>query len=39
MSTEKMSVGANVFESEIGGVSVRAKAHSLSAWFVPRCGS
>ncbi|MFB1065395.1 DoxX family membrane protein [Natrinema sp. H-ect4] len=34
MSTEKMSVGANVFESEIGGVSVRAKAHSLSAWFV-----
>jgi thiosulfate dehydrogenase [quinone] large subunit len=25
---------ANVFESHLGGVKVRGKAHSLSAWFV-----
>ncbi|WP_254768571.1 DoxX family protein [Salinilacihabitans rarus] len=34
MATEKTSVGANVFESRIGGVTVRGQAHSLSAWFV-----
>ena len=34
MSTEKLSAGPNVFESKIGGISVRGKAHSLSAWFV-----
>jgi thiosulfate dehydrogenase [quinone] large subunit len=26
--------GVNEFESEIGGYTVRGKAHSLSAWFV-----
>ncbi|QLG26806.1 DoxX family protein [Halorarum halophilum] len=25
---------ANVFESRLGGIEVRARAHSLSAWFV-----
>ncbi|AEH35976.1 DoxX family protein [Halopiger xanaduensis] len=34
MATEKMTVGANVFESKVGGMTVRGKAHSLSAWFV-----
>ncbi|MXR20440.1 DoxX family protein [Halobacterium bonnevillei] len=28
------SAGANVFESRLGGVTVRGQAHSLSAWFV-----
>ncbi|MFC6719595.1 DoxX family membrane protein [Natrialbaceae archaeon GCM10025810] len=34
MATEKMTVGANVFESKLGGLTVRGKAHDLSAWFV-----
>jgi thiosulfate dehydrogenase [quinone] large subunit len=27
-------VGPNVFESHLGGVTVRTKAHQFSAWFV-----
>ena len=34
MVTEKITVGSNVFESKLGGLTVRGKAHSLSAWFV-----
>ncbi|USZ69273.1 DoxX family protein [Halorussus salilacus] len=33
MATKQIG-GANQFESTIGGVTVRGKAHSLSAWFV-----
>jgi thiosulfate dehydrogenase [quinone] large subunit len=29
-----MNDGANTFESKVGGVTIRAKAHDLSAWFV-----
>ena len=34
MSTNHITGGANVFESSIGDLTVRAKAHSLSVWFV-----
>jgi len=34
MSTKQQSTGPNVFESSIGDVTVRGRAHSLSAWFV-----
>ena len=34
MTTNQIQDGANEFESTIGGVTVRGKAHSLSAWFV-----
>jgi len=30
----QQTAGPNVFESRFGGVTVRGKAHSLSAWFV-----
>ncbi|WP_276279792.1 DoxX family protein [Halorussus caseinilyticus] len=32
--TSKFRTEANVFESDVAGVTVRGKAHSLSAWFV-----
>ena len=34
MSTEKLPGGPNVFESTVGDITVRGRAHSLSAWFV-----
>ncbi|WP_134669497.1 DoxX family membrane protein [Halorussus marinus] len=34
MATTQITDDANSFESTIGGVTVRGKAHSLSAWFV-----
>ncbi|WP_276254619.1 DoxX family protein [Halomontanus rarus] len=34
MAAEKMTMDANVFESNVGGITVRGQAHSLSAWFV-----
>ncbi|WP_132057157.1 DoxX family protein [Halorussus amylolyticus] len=34
MATTQIEGGANEFESTIGGITVRGKAHSLSAWFV-----
>ncbi|MFB6073358.1 MAG: DoxX family protein [Halobacterium sp.] len=30
----QQTTGPNVFESHLGGVTVRSRAHSLSAWFV-----
>jgi len=32
--TSRFRPETNVFESDVGGVTVRARAHSLSAWFV-----
>lgn len=34
MATERFPVGSNVFESRIGDITIRARAHSLSLWFV-----
>lgn len=34
MATNEIRRQANEFESTVGGVTVRGKAHSLSAWFV-----
>jgi thiosulfate dehydrogenase [quinone] large subunit len=34
MATNQLSAGANTFESKLGGITVKGKAHSLSAWFV-----
>jgi len=34
MATTIRRPEANVFESKLGGVTVRGRAHSLSAWFV-----
>jgi thiosulfate dehydrogenase [quinone] large subunit len=34
MSTKNTLNGTNVFESTLGGLTVRGKAHGLSAWFV-----
>jgi thiosulfate dehydrogenase [quinone] large subunit len=34
MATTDLNSGTNSFESTIAGVTVRGKAHSLSAWFV-----
>ncbi|WP_435180171.1 DoxX family protein [Halorussus sp. AFM4] len=34
MTTTEITTGTNEFESTIGGVTVRGRAHSLSAWFV-----
>jgi thiosulfate dehydrogenase (quinone) large subunit len=34
MATTAPQQEANVFESRIGGVTLRGQAHSLSAWFV-----
>ncbi|MCU4744271.1 DoxX family protein [Halobacteria archaeon AArc-m2/3/4] len=34
MAAEKITMDANVFESKLGGITVRGQAHSLSAWFV-----
>ncbi|WP_115863861.1 DoxX family protein [Halorussus litoreus] len=34
MATNEINTGINEFESTIGGLTVRGKAHSLSAWFV-----
>ena len=32
--TSRLRTEANVFESDFAGVTVRGRAHSLSAWFV-----
>jgi len=32
--TSRLGTQANVFESDLAGITVRGKAHSLSAWFV-----
>jgi thiosulfate dehydrogenase [quinone] large subunit len=34
MATNEFEAGANTFESKLGGLTVRGRAHSLSAWFV-----
>ncbi|RBI61266.1 DoxX family protein [halophilic archaeon] len=34
MATNEFETGANTFESKLGGLTVRGRAHSLSAWFV-----
>src|SRR6056297_201019 len=34
MTTTNIEPGTNTFESELGGLQVRGRAHSLSAWFV-----
>jgi len=34
MATTQLTDDPNSFESTVGGVTIRGKAHSLSAWFV-----
>ncbi|GAB3422190.1 DoxX family protein [Haloparvum alkalitolerans] len=34
MATKTPLTGVNTFESTLGGLTVRGRAHSLSAWFV-----
>jgi thiosulfate dehydrogenase [quinone] large subunit len=34
MTTTNIEPGTNTFESTLGGLQVRGRAHSLSAWFV-----